>query len=84
MQGGFAMLEVGSVRAKNAQNILLKNLFDICVGAALWYAVGAAFAGGDTVGTFIGGSGFFGAGLDAGVDSYVKWFLRCRVGRRCG
>ena len=33
MQCGFAMLCAGSVRAKNAQNILLKNLVDTCVGA---------------------------------------------------
>merc|ERR1719512_681951 len=49
MQGGFAMLEVGSVRAKNAQNILLKNLLDITVGAAFWFACGHALSAGDSV-----------------------------------
>jgi len=75
MQGGFAMLEVGSVRAKNAQNILLKNLFDICVGAALWFAVGDAFAFGGTIGNLIGGSGFFGSGLAGTQGSYMNWFF---------
>ena len=33
MQAGFAMLCAGSVRAKNAKNIMLKNVLDACVGA---------------------------------------------------
>lgn len=40
MQPGFAMLEVGSVRSKNAQNILLKNVSDACVGTILWWCLG--------------------------------------------
>ena len=44
MQCGFAMLCAGSVRAKNAQNILLKNLVDTCVGAMGFWATGYAFA----------------------------------------
>jgi ammonium transporter, Amt family len=45
MQCGFALLEAGSVRAKNTRNILLKNVIDACAGALVWYAVGSAFAG---------------------------------------
>ncbi|KAH8054838.1 ammonium transmembrane transporter [Aureococcus anophagefferens] len=44
MQAGFAMLCAGSIRAKNAQNILLKNLLDLCVGALSFWATGYAFA----------------------------------------
>ena len=44
MQTGFAMLCAGSIRAKNAQNILLKNLLDACVGAILFWAPGYALA----------------------------------------
>lgn len=69
------MLEVGSVRAKNAQNILLKNLFDITVGAAFWFGIGDAFASGTTVGGFIGGSGFFGSGLADTQGGYMSWFF---------
>jgi len=36
MQAGFAMLEMGTVRSKNAQNILMKNLLDICVATVCW------------------------------------------------
>ena len=32
MQGGFAMVETGFTRAKNAGNIIMKNLMDFCIG----------------------------------------------------
>ncbi len=44
MQMGFAMLEAGTVRAKNSSNILLKNLLDTYVGAIVYYLVGYAIA----------------------------------------
>ena len=40
MQSGFTMLEVGSVRAKNTLNIMLKNLLDACFGGLAWLVVG--------------------------------------------
>jgi len=40
MQAGFAMLEMGTVRSKNAQNILLKNLLDISFATVIWFCVG--------------------------------------------
>ena len=49
MQVGFAMLCAGSVRAKNAKNIILLNLLDACLGSLCWYATGYAFAFGDPV-----------------------------------
>lgn len=36
MQAGFAMLSAGSVRAKNAKNIILLNLLDACFGCLAW------------------------------------------------
>jgi len=48
MQAGFALLEAGSVRAKNTKNILMKNLLDPCIGAVCWWTVGYGFAFGDT------------------------------------
>ena len=49
MQAGFAMLCAGSVRAKNAKNIILLNILDACLGSLCWYATGFAFAYGDPV-----------------------------------
>eukprot|EP00933_Yihiella_yeosuensis_P013983 TRINITY_DN12715_c0_g2_i1.p1 TRINITY_DN12715_c0_g2~~TRINITY_DN12715_c0_g2_i1.p1 ORF type:complete len:573 (+),score=121.59 TRINITY_DN12715_c0_g2_i1:83-1720(+) len=44
MQAGFAMVEAGCCRAKNVQNILLKNLTDVAVGTLGWWMCGWAFA----------------------------------------
>ena len=41
------MLEVGSVNKKNTKNILVKNIFDACIAAIMWYAVGSSLAGGN-------------------------------------
>jgi ammonium transporter, Amt family len=70
MQAGFAMLCAGSVRRKNAQNTMLKNLLDACGAAIAYFCVGYAFAfGGETDPnadksgtTFIGTDNFFGRG----------------------
>jgi len=44
MQLGFALVEAGSVRAKNTKNILLKNILDCCIGALIWWSWGHALA----------------------------------------
>ena len=75
MQGGFAMLEVGTVRAKNAQNILLKNLLDITVGAVVWWAIGYGFSAGTSINGFIGSSYFFGSGFEENPEQYRTWFF---------
>jgi Amt family ammonium transporter len=40
MQAGFAMVETGLTRAKNAANIMMKNLMDFCFGSVAFFAVG--------------------------------------------
>ena len=40
MQAGFAMVETGFTRAKNAGNIMMKNLMDFCMGGLAYWAVG--------------------------------------------
>ena len=48
MHAGFAMLEAGTGRAKNAQAILIKNLIAVCAGTLGWYLLGWSLAyGGD-------------------------------------
>ena len=61
MQAGFAMLETGLNSAKNAVNILFKNLMDLCVGGLLFYVVGYSLMYGDDI--FGGWLGFAGFGI---------------------
>jgi Amt family ammonium transporter len=58
MQAGFAMVETGFTRAKNAGNIIMKNLMDFCLGTIIFWAIGFGlmFAGS---GSFIGGIDLF-------------------------
>ncbi len=42
MQAGFALVEAGFTRAKNAANIVLKNLMDFAVASLAYWAVGFA------------------------------------------
>ena len=41
MQAGFAMVETGFTRAKNAGNIIMKNLMDFCIGTVVFVLLGA-------------------------------------------
>uniref|UniRef100_A0A7S2E6Q1 Ammonium transporter n=1 Tax=Trieres chinensis TaxID=1514140 RepID=A0A7S2E6Q1_TRICV len=76
MQAGFAMLCAGSVRLKNVQNTMLKNLLDACGAALGFYTVGYAFAYGgqsyDGKTTFIGNANFF----LIGEDDFVFWLFQ--------
>ena len=62
MQAGFAMLETGFTRAKNAGNIIMKNLMDYCIGSVLFWVIGFSFLYGDSIGGFIGTPSLFAAG----------------------
>ena len=53
MQAGFAMVEAGFTRAKNAGNIIMKNLMDFCIGTPTFWIVGFGIM-------FGAGNGFFG------------------------
>ncbi len=58
MQAGFAMVETGFTRAKNAGNIIMKNLMDFCIGTIVFIIIGfGLFLGEDMVG-LIGKPGF--------------------------
>lgn len=56
MQAGFAMVETGFTRAKNAGNIIMKNLMDFCIGTPAFWIVGFGLMFGGTV-AFIGSIG---------------------------
>lgn len=59
MQAGFAMVEAGFTRAKNAGNIIMKNLMDFCLGTVAFLIVGYSFlCGSDVANGFIGWVGF--------------------------
>ncbi len=75
MQAGFSLIEAGSVRAKNNSNILIKNVFDACIGAIGWYIFGYGFAFGEDRSSFIGTSKFFGSTLEAD-NEYVQWVFQ--------
>lgn len=57
MQAGFAMVETGFTRAKNAGNIIMKNLMDFAIGTPVYWLIGFGimFAGS---GPLIGGIDF--------------------------
>lgn len=55
MQAGFAMVETGFTRAKNAGNIIMKNLMDFCIGTVTFITIGfGLFLGEDALGGLIG------------------------------
>ena len=55
MQAGFAMVETGFARAKNAGNILMKNLMDFCIGTVTFILIGfGLFLGEDALAGFLG------------------------------
>jgi Amt family ammonium transporter len=60
MQAGFALVEAGFTRAKNAGNIIMKNVMDFSVGSIVYWAFGFALAyGGSSLGGFLAYGSFF-------------------------
>mgnify|MGYP005953386589 FL=1 len=58
MQAGFAMVETGFTRAKNAGNIIMKNLMDFCIGTVVFIFIGFSLLLGEDLAGFIGKPGF--------------------------
>lgn len=69
MQPGFAMVETGLTRAKNAGNIVMKNVMDLCIGTIAFWVIGFGLMFGTDVGGFIGIPDFFITGWDVGSDA---------------
>lgn len=74
MQAGFAMLETGMARAKNAVNVMMKNYMDMCVGSLLFWAVGYGLMFGYNPSGWIGTSHF--ALSDAADWDYTSLFFQ--------
>ena len=70
MHAGFAMLETGCCRAKNASNVLMKNLVNVCCGTLGWWSLGWAFAYGKQ--GYHGDNGFIGTHEFFGFDMYTR------------
>ena len=74
MQPGFAMLEAGFCRAKNATNLMTKNLMDFAIGSLAFFLIGyAIMMGGDWYG-LLGTEGWFMLGDYYDVDKYLNMF----------
>ncbi|TGE35685.1 ammonium transporter [Desulfosporosinus fructosivorans] len=58
MQAGFAMVETGFTRAKNAGNIIMKNLMDFAVGSLIYWVLGFAIMFGVDYAGLFGTTGF--------------------------
>ncbi|MXV85528.1 ammonium transporter [Candidatus Poribacteria bacterium] len=71
MQAGFAMVESGFTRAKNAVNILMKNLLDFSMGSIAYWAIGFAIMFG-TGSAFMGLSGWF-VPADSTAFASLEW-----------
>ncbi len=64
MHAGFAMVEAGFTRSKNAVNIIMKNFLTISLGGIVYFLCGYAIMFGDSFGGIFGASGFALNGVD--------------------
>jgi Amt family ammonium transporter len=76
MQGGFAMVEAGLCRAKNAINLMMKNMMDFSIGSLAFFAVGFAIMFGADKAGLIGGSGWFLGGDNYDVSTYLLFIFQ--------
>ena len=79
MQAGFAMVECGFTRAKNAINIMMKNLMDFSMGSLAFWAVGFGLMFGATSSGWFGTSGFFLSDFSPDGDPWVLAFWMFQV-----
>lgn len=73
MQAGFGLLESGSVRAKNAVNVMMKNYTDMCIGGLAFYLVGFGLMMGNNHSGFVGTDHFMPVNL-SNMDWAVMFF----------
>mgnify|MGYP001484529467 FL=1 len=78
MEAGFALLEAGFIRAKNAMSIIAKVIIDITFGGIAFFAVGFGVAYGVSNGWFASGFGIMDEDLGLGltVSNQLFWFIQ--------
>jgi len=80
MQAGFALVEMGFTRAKNAANIIMKNLMDFSVGSIVFFILGFGLMFGESISGLLGSSNFFlssaSPGGPEGLWAYSFWLFQ--------
>ena len=78
MEGGFALLEAGFVRTKNAMSIIAKVIIDITFGGIAFFVVGFGIAYGHSNGWFAFDLGISDGdlGLGLSVSNQLFWFIQ--------
>lgn len=79
MQAGFAMVETGFTRAKNAVNIMMKNLMDFSVGSLAYWAIGFGLMFGVSGTGWFGTDGFFFSDFAKEKDPWLYAFWMFQV-----
>ena len=79
MQAGFALVESGFTRAKNAVNIMMKKLMDFYMGTLAFWAIGFGIMFGASSTGWFGTSGFFLSDFEIGGDPWVLAFWMFQV-----
>ncbi len=79
MQAGFAMVESGFTRAKNAVNIMMKNLMDFSVGSIAFLAIGFGIMFGASSTGWFGTDGFFLSDFSKDADKWLYAFWMFQV-----
>lgn len=75
MQAGFALLETGLTRAKNAANIIMKNVMDASAGVVVFFLVGFALMFGPSAGGLVGTGGFALLGVEGQPETWTYLFF---------
>ncbi|MDP6587589.1 MAG: hypothetical protein QF535_23285, partial [Anaerolineales bacterium] len=80
MQAGFAMVETGFTRAKNAANIMMKNVMDFSIGSIAFWLVGFGIMFGTSAFGLFGTNGFFLGAADPssgdGLWQFAFWMFQ--------
>jgi len=79
MQAGFAMVEAGFTRAKNAVNIIMKNLMDFGMGSLAYWMVGFGIMFGASSTGWFGTTGFFLSDYTQTKDPWILAFWMFQV-----